>query len=123
MSIKKWFLGVIKNIDDDSNFNRMRKHIDQVVFNVDARIREPLGFSNKWDWIVRFKIGEYSVKYTWQIRGSLIEVSIGGKEIAEWVDQTHQYGWYLGLNDIVYAPFHVGKYVESINTSQIIMIS
>lgn len=69
--------------------------------------RKPLGLASQnksplamYDFTVDIDLGEYTIKYIHQVRGSLISICKGSDVVLEWVDQTRQYSGWLGVNDV-----------------------
>lgn len=123
MRIRKWFLTIVENYKNRKNFSAVREHVDEIVFNVDPSLRENLGFSNKLNWIVTFTMGDYKVVYTWQIKGSLIEIFFDYERVVCWVDQSRQYDGFVGLNDIEYYPSHLIGYLAAEKVNPIVFVN
>lgn len=69
----------------------------EVIKNWETARVELIAPWNTYQYYRFFEVGKVSFKIFCSIRADLITVTIDGKQIAEYVDQTRQYG--IGTND------------------------
>lgn len=96
-----WFNRKIQNYLTRRNNRKVVKILQKIILEDWEEIYETYLGESKYAFEKVFKRRDLTIRFTRLLRGDLIEAFIGEKEIASWVDQSHQYSGLMGLNDVL----------------------
>ncbi len=97
-SIKKWWKARCERKAFEENYRevvRLFRDFIEKHFSHPDKYQKIIGLETR-----NWKAGSFVIVHERQVRGDLITIKIQNTMIAQWVDQSHQYPGFLGLNDV-----------------------